>query len=342
MGYLETVAVADDASSHPFRLPVQWVNRPHLDFRGFCGTIASGTVRPGDEVQVASSGKRSRVARIVTMDGDLEEAVAGQAVTLTLTDEIDISRGDLLAAPQALPSHVARLEAQLVWLHEEPLEPGRSYLLKAGTAVVPARVTAVGRRIDVNTLAEEPADALELNGIGVCRLELDRPVAFDPYGDNRETGSFILIDRLGNATVAAGMFVAPLAAEERATAPERRGTDRSPAIVWIDGTGDEALAAARKAEAELLAEGEKAFLLAAGQLRQGLNRDLADDDAAEAARRIAEVARLLADQGLTVLVAAPFHGGEAVRTILAPHPLREISLADDGSFTPELLTELAA
>ena len=208
MSYLETVQVEDDARKQPFRLPVQWVNRPHLDFRGFCGTIAAGTIRPGDELQVASSGRISRVARIVTMNGDLPEAVAGQAVTLTLTDEIDISRGDMLVAPDAPPRLSRHPEAHLVWLHDEPLQPGQVYLVKTATTVTPGRVTRVQYAVDVNTLEQKQVPSLVLNEIGVVRLELDRPAAFDPYRQNRETGSFILIDRFSNATVAAGMVIA--------------------------------------------------------------------------------------------------------------------------------------
>jgi sulfate adenylyltransferase large subunit len=207
MNYLETVQLEADNRHQPFRMPVQWVNRPHLDFRGFCGTIASGTVRPGDEVQVASSGRTSRVSRIVTMNGDLPEAVAGQAVTLTLTDEIDVSRGDMLSDPDTPPLHTRHPEAHLVWMHDEPLQPGLIYLVKTASAVTPGRVTAVRYSVDVNTLEQKQEPTLGLNGIGVVQLELDRPVSFDPYRQNRETGSFILIDRYTNATVAAGMVI---------------------------------------------------------------------------------------------------------------------------------------
>ena len=207
MTYLETVPVEDETRDRPFRFPVQWVNRPHLDFRGFCGTVTSGTVRPGDEVTVVSSGRTSRVARIVTMDGDLPEATAGQAVTLTLTDEIDISRGEMLATPGMLPLHTRHPEAHLVWLHDEPLRPGQLYLVKSASATTPGRVTLLHHAVDVNTLERMPAQMLGLNGIGVARLELDRPVSFDPYGENRETGSFIMVDRFTNATVAAGMVI---------------------------------------------------------------------------------------------------------------------------------------
>jgi len=217
MNYLETVQVEDDARNLPFRLPVQWVNRPHLDFRGFSGTIAAGTIRPGDELQVASSGRTSRVARIVAMNGDLLEAVAGQAVTLTLADEIDISRGDMLVATDTPPRLSRHPEAHLVWLHDEALVPGQVYLVKTATAVTPGRVTRVQYAVDVNTLEQKQVPTLELNGIGVVRLELDRPVAFDPYRQNRETGSFILIDRFSNATVAAGMVISVAPLESRET-----------------------------------------------------------------------------------------------------------------------------
>ncbi|HIJ88803.1 MAG TPA: sulfate adenylyltransferase subunit CysN [Desulfuromonadales bacterium] len=212
MNYLENVPVAGDSRTEPFRMPVQWVNRPHLDFRGFCGTIASGTIRQGDELRVAASGQTSRVARIVTMNGDLPEATAGQAVTLTLNDEIDISRGDMLTALDAPPLYARHPEAHLVWMHDEPLQPGQIYLVKTATAVTPGRVTAVQYAVDVNTLEQQQVRTLGLNEIGVVRLELDRPISFDPYRQNRQTGSFILIDRFSNATVAAGMIsgTAPL------------------------------------------------------------------------------------------------------------------------------------
>ncbi len=225
MNYLETVRVEDESSRQPFRLPVQWVNRPHLDFRGFCGTIASGMVRPGDEVRVASSGKTSRVARIVTMNGDLGEAVAGQAVTLTLEDEIDISRGELLSAPDLPPLYASSLQAHLVWLHEEPLQPGKSYLVKSAASVIPGRVVSLQHAVDVNSLEQKPAATLGLNEIGVALLQLDRGAAFDSYCQNRQTGSFIVIDRLTNATVAAGMVMAAApesAAEESAGSPAVR------------------------------------------------------------------------------------------------------------------------
>lgn len=215
MNYLENVQIAGEDREKPFRMPVQWVNRPHLDFRGFCGTVASGVIRPGDELLVASSGRTSRVTRIVTMNGDLTEAVAGQSITLTLADEVDISRGDMLSAPDAPPIHARHPEAHLVWMHDEPLQPGQIYLIKTANAVTPGRITAVQYAVDVNTLEQKQVPTLGLNEIGVARLELDRPISFDPYLQNRHTGSFIIIDRFTNATVAAGMILASVPLEPR-------------------------------------------------------------------------------------------------------------------------------
>ena len=225
MKYLETFQVEGDRRAEPFRMPVQWVNRPNLDFRGFCGVIAAGAIRPGDELRVASSGRTSRVSRIVTMGGDLPEATAGQAVTLTLADEIDVSRGDMLTAPDAPPIHARHPEAHLVWMHDQPLQPGQIYLVKTATAVTPGRVTSVQYAVDVNTLEQKQVPTLGLNEIGVARLELDRPISFDTYQQCRDTGSFILIDRFSNATVAAGMVIAaapiePLKAHLSGSSPD--------------------------------------------------------------------------------------------------------------------------
>ena len=217
MNYLENVQIEGENRDKPFRMPVQWVNRPHLDFRGFCGTIASGVIRPGDELLVASSGRTSSVTRIVTMNGDLTEAVAGQSVTLTLADEVDISRGDMLSAPDAPPIHARHPEAHLVWLHDEPLQPGQIYLIKTAAAVTPGRVTTVQYAVDVNTLEQKLVSTLGLNEIGVVRLELDRPISFDTYRQNRHTGSFIMIDRFTNATVAAGMVITAAPLEPQTT-----------------------------------------------------------------------------------------------------------------------------
>ena len=224
MNYLENVPVGGDSRGEPFRMPVQWVNRPHLDFRGFCGTVASGTIRERDKLRVAASGHTSRVARIVTMNGDLKEATTGQAVTLTLEDEIDISRGDMLTAPDAPPLYARHPEAHLVWMHDEPLQPGQIYLVKTATAVTPGRVTAVQYAVDVNTLEQKQVRTLGLNEIGVVSLELDRPISFDPYRQNRHTGSFILIDRFSNATVAAGMIIGTVPMEPQ---PAEKGAKLS-------------------------------------------------------------------------------------------------------------------
>ncbi len=337
MDYLETVPVADELAAQPFRLPVQWVNRPDLDFRGFAGTITTGSIRPGDEVVVASSGKSSRVARIVTMDGDLAEAVAGQAVTLTLTDEIDISRGDLLSDPQARPTQADQFAAKVVWLHEEPLLPGRSYLLKSGASTVPAQVSQLKYKVNVNTLQQEPAKTLALNEVGVCNLALGKAIAFDPYRDNRATGSFILIDRLTNATIGAGMIETAL---QRAVGhwPEIELDQQARAVqkgqrakvLWFTGRpGAGKSTIANLVEKKLYCLGKHTYVLDGDSARQGLNRDLgyAAPDQVEHVRRIAEMARILADAGLVVLVSAiaPFrHERRTARELFATEEFVEI------------------
>jgi bifunctional enzyme CysN/CysC len=206
MSYLESVQIEDDLQQRPFRLAVQWVNRPNQDFRGFAGTIASGVVRQGDSIRVLPSGRTSKVARIVTHDGDLEQAVAGQSVTLTLTDEVDVSRGDVLTE-SASPAGVAdQFQATIIWMHEEPMLPGRPYLIKLGARTVTGSITTPKYKVNVNTLEHLAAKQLELNEIGVCNLSLDQPVAFDAYTDNREMGGFILVDKLSNDTVGAGLL----------------------------------------------------------------------------------------------------------------------------------------
>ncbi len=337
MEYLETVQVADGAAGKPFRMRVQWVNRPHLDFRGFCGNVASGSVRVGDEVLVTTSGRRSRVARIVTMAGDLPEAAAGQAVTLTLADEIDISRGDLLADPAAPPALADQFAAKIVWLHEEPLLPGRSYLLKAGATVTPAQVSALDFKVNVNTLQHEPGKTLALNEVGVCTLSVNRPISFDPYRENRATGSFILIDRLTNATVGAGMIDAPrqrlighwpsIDLDRQARAALK---GQAPRVLWFTGLpGAGKSTVANLVENKLHCLGRHTYLLDGDTLRQGLNRDLGytDADQVEHVRRVAEVARLFAEAGLIVLVAvtSPFRNERrAARELFAAGEFVEI------------------
>jgi len=335
---LEEAAVATEDLQKPFRMPVQWVVRPDLDFRGFAGTIASGSIRPGDVVVVPASGQQSRVARIVTMDGDLDQAIAGQAVTLTLADEIDVSRGDLLSDPLARPAHADQFEARLVWMHEDALLPGRSYLLKAGATVVSAQVSALKHRIDVNSLALQPAKTLELNEIGVCNLALGKSISFDPFNENRGTGRLILIDRFSNATVGAGMIDFAL---RRATNIHWQSLDvdkhsraglknQKPAVLWFTGlSGAGKSTIANLVEKKLHSLGKHTYLLDGDNVRHGLNRDLGftDADRVENIRRIAETARLFVDAGMIVLVSfiSPFRSERSMaRDLLEDNEFWEI------------------
>ena len=320
MGYLETVEV-DEARMQraAFRLPVQWVNRPNLDFRGFAGTIAGGAIRPGDRVRVQPSGRESTVARIVTRDGDLPLAVAGQSVTLTLADEVDISRGDLISTVDA-PAEVAdQFETTIVWMHDEPMLPGRPYLLKIGAKTVTATITDIKYQVNVNTLEHIAAKKLELNAIGVCNLSLDRPIAFDPYQVNRDTGGFILIDRLSNNTVGAGLLHFALRrahnihlqhvdVDKQARSNLKR---QKSCILWFTGlSGAGKSSIANLVEKKLHALGHHTYLLDGDNVRHGLNKDLGftDADRVENIRRVAEVAKLMVDAGLIVLTAfiSPF------------------------------------
>lgn len=319
MNQLESVDVSDTAAQQQFRMRVQWVNRPNLDFRGFCGSIAAGTIRQGDEIVVSSSGQTSKIARIVTMDGDLTAAIAGQAVTLTLEDEIDISRGDLLSTAQSRPHYVDRFESKLVWLHEDALLPGRSYLLKAGSSTVPAQIDAVKYKINVNNLQQEPGKTLTLNEVGHCHISVNSEIPFDAYRDNRGTGSFILIDRLSNATVGAGMIAAPL---QRATDSHWQALDvdkqahaalkrQTPKVLWLTGLpGAGKSTVANLIEKKLHSMGKHTYILDGDNLRHNLNRDLGYDDAdqVEHIRRIAEVAHILVEAGIIVIapLVAPF------------------------------------
>ena len=326
MGYLETVEVDEQRQqASPLRLPVQWVNRPNLDFRGFAGTLASGTVKPGDRIRVQPSGSESTVARIVTASGDLSLAVAGQSITLTLTDEIDISRGDVISSADS-PAEVAdQFEATLVWMGEEPMLPGRPYLLKLGTRTVSATITEPKYKVNVNTMAHLATKKLDLNEIGVCNVALDRPVAFDPYTANRETGGFILIDRLSNHTVGAGMLhfalrrahnihLQPVDVDKAARAAQK---GQKPAVIWLTGlSGAGKSTIANLVEKKLLAMGRHSYLLDGDNVRHGLNRDLGftDADRVENVRRVAEVARLMVDAGLIVITAfiSPFRAERAL------------------------------
>ena len=329
--HLETVEVDSAADqARPFRLPVQWVNRPNLDFRGFAGLIASGTVRPGDAVRVLPSGKTSTVARIVTLDGDLDEAVAGQSVTLTLADEIDCSRGDVLATADAPPQAADQFEATLVWMDDAPMHVGRGYWLKLGTQTVSATVQQPKYTVNVNTLEHLAAKTLELNAIGVAELTCDRPLVFEPYRDSRTLGGFILIDKLTNRTVAAGMLnfslrraqnvhwqALDIGREAHAALKNQR-----PAVLWFTGlSGSGKSTIANLVEKKLHALGKHTFLLDGDNVRHGLNKDLGftEADRIENIRRVGEVARLMTDAGLIVLTAfiSPFAAErEMVRAML--------------------------
>jgi bifunctional enzyme CysN/CysC len=319
MAYLETVEIDEDTQRRPFRLPVQWVNRPNLDFRGFAGTIASGAIRQGDRIRVLPSGRESTVTRIVTLDGDLDHAVAGQAITLTLADEVDISRGDVIARPDSLPGVADQFEATIIWMAAEPMLPGRPLWLKIGTKQVTATITEPKYKVNVNTMEHLAAKKLDLNEIGICNISLDQPIAFDPYQENRATGSFILIDRLTNATVGAGLIHFALRRSQnihwqaldvnkrsRAEAKHQKA-----AILWFTGlSGAGKSTIANLVEKQLLALGKHTYLLDGDNVRHGLNRDLGftDADRVENIRRVGEVSRLMVDAGLIVLVSfiSPF------------------------------------
>ena len=319
MGYLETVVVEDDVQDGPFRMPVQWVNRPDLDFRGFSGRVVGGSVRRGDRVRVLPSGKESTVARIVTKDGDLEQAVAGQSITLTLNDEIDISRGDLLSTADSPPGIADQFEAAVIWMGEDEMFPGRPYLLKIGSKTVGATLATPKYKINVNTLEHLAAKTLHLNEIGVCNLNLDQTIAFDPYTENRDTGGFILIDRLTNNTIGAGLLHFALRrsqnihwqAIEVNKAAHAALNGHKPCIVWFTGlSGSGKSTIANVVEKKLHALGRHTYLLDGDNVRHGLNKDLGftEADRVENIRRVAEVARLMVDAGLIVLVSfiSPF------------------------------------
>jgi bifunctional enzyme CysN/CysC len=339
MGLLDSVEVVEARlGDQPLRLPVQWVNRPNHDFRGFAGTIVGGRVRTGDAIRVQPSGRLSRVSRIVTGDGDLEEAITGQSVTLTLEDEIDISRGDLIV-PANAPAEVAhQFEATVVWMSESPMLRGRSYLLKIGTKTVMATISPLKHKINVNTLAQVAASKLELNEIGVCQLELDRPIAFDPYEVNRDTGGFILIDRLNNDTVGAGMlrFALRRAQNVHWQALDVNRTARAvikgqkPCVLWYTGlSGAGKSTIANLVDKKLHSTNRHTYLLDGDNVRHGLNKDLGftDADRVENIRRIAEVARLMVDAGLIVSTAfiSPFRAErQMARALLGPGEFIEI------------------
>ncbi|MEJ1968785.1 MAG: sulfate adenylyltransferase subunit CysN [Rhizomicrobium sp.] len=319
LSHLETVDVESSLAQKPFRFPVQWVNRPDLDFRGFSGTVTAGRIAQGDPIVVAKSGRASTVARIVTMDGDLAEAAAGAAVTLVLADEIDISRGDVLCAPTQRPEVSDQFAAHLLWMAEEELLPGRQYLMKLGTATAPVTITTLKHKIDVNTLDQHAAKTLALNEVGYGNFSSAQAVAIDPYRENRDGGGFILIDRFSNATVGAGMIDFGL---RRATNVHWQALDvdkrvraeqkgQKPVVLWFTGlSGSGKSTIANLVERALFAEGRHTYLLDGDNVRHGLSRDLGftDADRVENIRRVGEAARLFVDAGLIVLTSfiSPF------------------------------------
>ncbi|GAB5456942.1 MAG: sulfate adenylyltransferase subunit CysN [Henriciella sp.] len=319
MEYLETVPVDDERVNAPFRMPVQWVNRPNLDFRGFSGQIASGRIKPGDRVKTLPSAKETTIERIVVHGGDLKEAIAGQSVTLTFADEVDTSRGDVICAAGE-PAEVAdQFQARVLWMADTEMLPGRRYLLKTGAKTVTATVLDLKFGIDVNTLQDKPAKTLGLNDFGVITFALDQPIAFDPYDQNRETGGFILIDRMSNNTVGLGLIDFALRragnihwqALDVDRAALSRQKEQKPAVLWFTGlSGSGKSTIANALQQKLFAMGKHTFVLDGDNVRHGLNRDLGftDADRVENIRRVSNVSKLMSDAGLITLVSfiSPF------------------------------------
>ena len=330
MGHLENVEVAAASRSEPFRMPVQWVNRPNLDFRGFSGLVSSGTVHPGDLVKIMPSARQSRVARVL-IDGELPYATAGQSITVTLEDEVDCSRGDVICGAEA-PAEVSdQFETTLVWMSDTPMLPGRSYVMKIGTKTVTGSVTTLKHKVNVNTMEQMAARQLELNEIGLCNISLDQPVAFDPYTENRDTGGFILIDRISHETMAAGLIHFALRRAQnihwqavdlsRAARAAQKG--QRACVLWFTGlSGAGKSTIANLVEKRLFALGRHTALLDGDNVRHGLNRDLGftDTDRVENIRRVGEVARLMTDSGLIVLVSfiSPFRSERQMARDLLP------------------------
>jgi len=337
--HLESVEVLSQvAADKPFRMPVQWVNRPNLDFRGFSGLIATGSVKPGDAVRALPSGKTSTVKSIVTYDGDLDEAIAGQSVTITLEDEIDCSRGDVLCVADNPPETADQFEATLVWLNDEDLHVGRAYWLKLGTQTVSATVQQPKHRVDVNTMDELAAKTLSLNDIGVAEVYSDKPLVFESYVENRTLGGFILVDKITNATVAAGMLNFSLRrsqnvhwqASDITRTHHASMKNQTPRVLWFTGlSGSGKSTIANEVEKKLALMNRHTFLLDGDNVRHGLNKDLGftEADRIENIRRIGEVARLMTDAGLIVLTAfiSPFRAERRmVRDMLEGHEFVEI------------------
>jgi bifunctional enzyme CysN/CysC len=338
MEHLENVPVLDQVTAQPFRLPVQWVNRPNLDFRGFAGLIASGTVKVGDRISVMPSGQQTQVARILVGDSDVDIAFAGQSVTLTLADERDVSRGDVLAASDAPPGVADQFEATVVWMHDHPMLQGRSYFLKLGTQTVVATLAPLKYRVNVNTLEHVAARKLELNEIGVCGMELDRAIVFEPFGENRDLGGFILVDRITNATVGAGLLHFALRRSQNVhwqaldinKSARARLNGHRPCVVWFTGlSGAGKSTIANMVEKRLHALGRHTYLLDGDNVRHGLSKDLGftDADRVENIRRVAEVSRLMVDAGLIAVVSfiSPFRAERRMaRELLEPGEFFEV------------------
>ncbi|PZT86066.1 MAG: adenylyl-sulfate kinase [Citromicrobium sp.] len=339
MEHLEAVEVRSDANlGKPFRMPVQWVNRPNLDFRGFSGLISTGSVKPGDKVRSLPSGKTSTVKSVVTMDGELEKGIAGQSVTITLDDEIDCSRGEVLAASDSPPEVADQFESTIVWMHEEPLVVGRAYWMKLGTRMVSVTVAEPKYEINVNTMEHLAAKTLQLNSIGVSEITTDRQVVFDPYGENRALGGFILIDKISNRTVGAGMLhfslrraqnvhwqAVDITRDDHAAMKNQR-----PHVLWFTGlSGSGKSTIANEVEKKLAIMNRHTFLLDGDNVRHGLNKDLGftESDRIENIRRIGEVAKLMTDAGLIVLTAfiSPFRADrQLVRDMMGEGEFIEI------------------
>jgi bifunctional enzyme CysN/CysC len=338
LGYLNSVDVSNDTAERPFRFQVQWVNRPNGDFRGFSGTVISGSIAPGDSVLVAGSARCARLKEVVTFDGILDRAREGEAVTLIFENEIDIARGDLLANPDAPPECVDQFAAHVIWMSDHALVPGRSYLMKIGRRTVPATVTSLKHRIDVDTLAHLAVKTLDLNDIGFCNLSTAVPVAFDPYAVNRDTGGFTLIDRFTNETAGAGMIAFDLRRASNihwqtlTVGRDQRAAlkQQVPAVLWLTGlSGAGKSTIADIVDRKLLAAGRHTMLLDGDNIRHGLNRDLGftDADRVENIRRVGEVAKLMTEAGLIVICSfiSPFRAERRmVRELTAPSAFLEI------------------
>ncbi len=341
MEHLETVqidAAAPDA--HPLRLPVQWVNRPNLDFRGFSGLIASGVVRPGDSVRVLPSGKATTITRVVALDGDLAQGVEGQSVTVCFRDEVDCSRGDVIAQADDPPQVADQFEATLIWMADEPMLPQRAYWLKLATQTVTATVQAPKYQVNVNTMEHLAAKTLELNAIGVCNLRTDRPIVFEPYVKNRTLGGFILIDKMSNATVGAGLLHFSLRRSQNVhwqaleVTREKHAElkNQKPAVLWFTGlSGAGKSTIANLVEKKLVRMNRHTFLLDGDNVRHGLNKDLGftDADRIENIRRVGELAKLMTDAGLIVIAAfiSPFRAErQMVRDMMTPGEFFEIHI----------------